>query len=164
MKCAKCKREFHKPPYEKDFNRIAYTNKFCRELLEDGLTYKESKLKYKYAYRDYCAYCGKMVKGVQCGNQYTSLRNRYVLIPDRLQGLFERVNYGEMNMELKLSEKQKRILEFWRVRGWDEAEHMFGINIKLNKTKTKHYPSLNGIDLIYLEQFLDEFSSKKKKT
>jgi len=61
-KCTKCKRTFYKPPYEKDFNRITYTNKFAQEILDLGLTYKESKLKYKYSYREYCAYCGKMVK------------------------------------------------------------------------------------------------------
>ena len=65
-------------------------------------------------------------------------------------------------MELNLSEKQKQIIEFWRIRGWNEAEHTLGTNIKLNKTSTKHYPSLNGIDLIYLEQFLDEFAQEKK--
>lgn len=62
MKCKKCKREFFDPPFAKDFTRITFTNKMCRELLEEGLTYKEHKIKYKYSVRNYCAYCGKMVK------------------------------------------------------------------------------------------------------
>lgn len=66
MKCDRCKREFYKPPYNEEFNAhfgyLIQTNGFKRQLLEKGLTYKDSKLKYKYSYRYYCAYCGKIVK------------------------------------------------------------------------------------------------------
>ena len=54
-----------------------------------------------------------------------------------------------------LTPTQTKIFEFWKIRGWDEIEHTMGTNLKLNRTKTKHYPSLNGIDMIYLEQFYD---------
>lgn len=65
MKCTKCKREFYKPPYNKEFNAhfgyLIQTNGFNRQLLEKGLTYKEKKHKYRYVMREYCAYCGKLV-------------------------------------------------------------------------------------------------------
>ena len=66
VNCTKCKREFFKPLYsekiEDQFGYLIQTNGFNRELLEKGLTYKERKHKYRYVMRDYCGFCGKLVK------------------------------------------------------------------------------------------------------
>ena len=63
-----------------------------------------------------------------------------------------------MNMKRELpniTERQEKIIEFWSRRGYETISHTLGMNIKLHKKEAYFH---TGLDLQYLEQFLDEFN------
>ena len=62
----------------------------------------------------------------------------------------------------KITRRQVDIIEFWKVRGYEELSHCLGMNIHLNRKDPRYYGI--GLCLQYLEQFLDEFKSKNAGT
>ena len=61
---------------------------------------------------------------------------------------------------IKLTKDKIEIIEFWRIRGYDNLTHCLGMNIHLH-LKDKYIT--NGLDLIYLEQFRDKIIEEQKK-
>ena len=60
----------------------------------------------------------------------------------------------DLSKELpSLTDKEKRIIDFWRIRGYDRISHTFGMGIKLHMAE--RYECL-GLDLEYLNQFYRE--------
>jgi len=59
-----------------------------------------------------------------------------------------------------LIDKQIKIIDFWKIRGYENITHCLGMNISLHKKD--RYAHL-GIDLQYLEQFYNQIVQENTK-